>query len=95
MKGISADSLFDSYAAGNRGTRSSLHALSDITGKLRLAHPELIRKPITIVLPATTEDFSADSWLHSKQPVNMALDAQATDEMPAVVKLLHERTQHA
>ena len=47
------------------------------------------------ILPAITEDFSADSWLNAKPPVQLSLDAQTTEEMPAVVKLLHERRQHA
>src|SRR5260370_1415479 len=47
-------------------------------------HSELIHKPLTIVLPVT-EDSYDDAWLSS----------ETTEEMPAVVKLLHERRQHA
>ena len=65
------------------------------TGQWRETHPELIRKPLTRVLPAITEDFSEDSWLNAKPPVQLSLDAQTTEKMPAVVKLLHERKQHA
>jgi hypothetical protein len=65
------------------------------TRQWRETHPELIRKPITRVLPAITEDFSDDSWLNSKPPLKISQDAQATDEMPAIVKLLHERRQPA
>ena len=64
------------------------------TRQWREAHSALIRKPITIVLPVT-EDSYDESWLNSKSPVKISLDVQATEEMPAVVRLLHERTQHA
>jgi hypothetical protein len=65
------------------------------TRQWRETHSELIQKPITIVLPVITDDFNDDSWLNSKSPLKISLDAQATEEMPAVVKLLHERRQHA
>ena len=64
------------------------------TRQWREAHSALIRKPLTIVLPVT-EDSYDESWLNSKSPVKISLDVQATEEMPSVVKLLHERTQHA
>jgi hypothetical protein len=54
------------------------------TRQWRATHSELIRKPLPTVLPVT-EDFSDESWLSS----------ETTEEMPAVVKLLHERRQHA
>ena len=63
------------------------------TRQWRETHPELIRKPLTRVLPAITEDFSDDAWLNAKPPVNMSLGAETTEKMPAVVKLLHERRQ--
>jgi len=65
------------------------------TRQWRETHSELIRKPTTIVLPAITEDSFDDSWLNSKPPLKISLDEQATEKMPAVVKLLHERSQHA
>jgi|SRR5215469_9417387 len=65
------------------------------TRRWREAHPELMRKPLTRVLPAITEDFSDDSWLNAKPPVQLSLDAQTTEKMPAIVKLLHERKQPA
>ena len=65
------------------------------TRQWRKAHPELMRKPITRVLPAITEDFSDESWLNAKPSMKRSLDAEATDAMPAVVKLLHERKRHA
>jgi len=62
------------------------------TRQWRETHSELIRKPITIVLPVT-EDSYDDSWLNSKPPLKIS--SEVTEEMPAVVKLLHERRQHA
>jgi hypothetical protein len=65
------------------------------TRQWRATHSELIRKPITTVLPVITEDAYDESWLNAKPPVQLSLDAQTTEKMPAVVKLLHERKQHA
>jgi hypothetical protein len=65
------------------------------TKQWRATHPELIRKPITIALPVITEDSYDDSWLNSKPPLKISQDGQATEKMPAVVKLLHERRQPA
>jgi hypothetical protein len=62
------------------------------TRQWRETHSEVIRKPITIVLPVT-EDSYDDSWLNSKPPLKVS--SEVTEEMPAVVKLLHERRQHA
>src|SRR5260221_2120776 len=65
------------------------------TRQWRATHPELIRKPITTALPVITEDAYDDSRLHSKPPLKISQDGQATEKMPAVVKLLHERRQPA
>src|SRR5260221_10533292 len=62
------------------------------TRQWRETHAEHIHKPITIVLPVT-EDSYDDAWLNSKPPLKIS--SEATEEMPAVVKLLHERKQHA
>src|SRR5260370_17428685 len=63
------------------------------TRQWRETHPELIHKPLTIVLPVITEDAYDDSWLNSKTPLKISLDGQAHHVSPAIFTLFYEGRQ--